>query len=64
VEKTKVVVKTKARPQGNHKLDNLKLFKVEKRLKAMEGRIAEIRNVPVIWKIEQSVICSFDETRG
>jgi hypothetical protein len=64
VEKTSVVVKTKARPQGSHKLDNLKLFKVEKRLKAMEGRIAKIRNVPVIRKIEQSVICSFDETRG
>jgi hypothetical protein len=38
LEKAKVVVKTKARPQGNHKPDNL--------------------------KIEQSVICSFDETRG
>jgi hypothetical protein len=64
VEKTSVVVKTKARPQGTHKLDNLKLFKVEKRLKAMEGRVAKIRNVPVIRKIEQSVICSFDESRG
>jgi hypothetical protein len=64
VEKTSVVVKTKARPQGSHKLDNLKLFKVEKRLKAMEGRVAKVRNVPVIRKIEQSVICSFDETRG
>jgi hypothetical protein len=64
VEKTSVVVKTKARPQGSHKLDNLKLFKVEKRLKAMEGRVAKIRNVPVIQKIEQSVICSFDESRG
>jgi hypothetical protein len=29
VEKTSVVVKTKARPQGSHKLDNLKLFKVD-----------------------------------
>ncbi len=64
VEKTSVFVKTKACPQGSHKLDNLKLFKVEKRLKAMEGRVAKIRNVPVIRKIEQSVICSFDETRG
>jgi hypothetical protein len=64
VEKAKVVVKSKARPQGNHKLDNLKLVKVEKRLKVLEGRVAKIRNVPVIRKIEQSVICSFDETRG
>jgi hypothetical protein len=64
VEKAKVVVKTKARPQGNHKLDNLKLFKIEKRLKVMEGRVAKIRNVPVIQKIEQSVICCFDEARG
>ncbi len=64
VEKTSVFVKTKARPQSSHKLDNLKLFKVEKRLKAMEGRVAKIRNVPVIRKIEQSVICSFDESRG
>jgi hypothetical protein len=64
VEKTSVVVKSKSRPQGSHKLDNLKLFKIEKRLKAMEGRVAKIRNVPVIRKIEQSVICSFDESRG
>jgi hypothetical protein len=64
VEKAKEVVKTKARPQGNPKLDNLKLFKVEKRLKLMEGRVAKIRNVSVIRKVEQSVICSFDETRG
>jgi hypothetical protein len=64
VEKTSVVVKTKARSQGSHKLDNLKLFKVEKRLKSIEGRVAKIRNVPVIRKIEQSVICSFDEARG
>jgi hypothetical protein len=66
VEKTSVVVKKKARSQGSHKLDNVKLFKVEKRfkLKAMEGRVTKIRNVPVIRKIEQSVICSFDEARG
>jgi hypothetical protein len=64
MEKAKVVVKTKKRPQGSHKLDNLKLFKVEKRLKVLEGRVAKVRNVPVIRKIEQSVICSFDETRG
>jgi hypothetical protein len=64
VEKTSVVVKKKARPQGSHKLDNLNLFKVEKRLKVMEGRVTKVRNVPVIRKIEQSVICSFDEERG
>jgi hypothetical protein len=64
VEKSRVVVKTKARPHGNHKLDNLKLFKIEKRLKVLEGRVAKMRNVPGIRKIEQSVICSFDETRG
>jgi hypothetical protein len=42
VEKTNVFVKTKARPQGTHKLDNLKLFRVEKRLKAMEGRVGKM----------------------
>jgi hypothetical protein len=64
VEKAIVIVKTKVPPKCSHKLDNLKLFKVEKRLKVMEGRVSKIRNVPVIRKIEQSVICSFDETRG
>jgi hypothetical protein len=64
VEKTSVFVKKKARSEGSHKLDNLKLFKVEKRLKVIEGRVAKVRNVPVIRKIEQRVICSFDEARG
>lgn len=67
IEKTRVFVKARKSNCGryNPKLDNLKLFKLEKRLKsAQQNRVVKIRNFSVIKNIERNVICSFDNARS